>query len=194
MRVALFAALLVLAASPAGALLVVVEDNSSVTANTCVIGSEAGPPTTEDPIELRPPNPGTGWLARGIYCGSSYVAQYTIDSEAGSVSAATQATVPYYLTHTDLTSTIDLLLVTDADGWIDAWSNSTYRLNGQTRSGATTFDVLAGVPFRIEVFVSASESLNVRLGEFQFHASAPEPGTALLLALGFAIAAASRRH
>lgn len=106
MRAALVAAVLLLA-SPAHALLIVVEDLSRVAANTCVIGSEAGPPTFEDPIYLSPPNPGAGWRTSGGYCGAGYAAQYTIDPEAGSISAGTQATTTHYLTYTDLTSTID---------------------------------------------------------------------------------------
>jgi hypothetical protein len=191
-RTAIVAALL-LSASPSGALLVVAEDLSSVRADTCVIGSESGPPTFEDPIELLPPNPGTGWLTSGIYCGAGYAVQYAIDSEAGSVTAYVQATTPYRLTYTDLTSTIDLLLFADADGWIDAWGSSTYRLNGQTRSGGTTLDVVSGVPFHIELSVRALDPLDGKLAEFQFHASVPEPGTAFLLALGLAITARSRR-
>lgn len=185
---------LLLAASPAAALLVVVEDLSNVRADTCVIGSEAGPPTFEDPILLTPPDPGTGWLVSAIYCGATYGAQYTIDPEAGTLYATATATTPYYLTYTDLTSRIDLWLVTDTDGWIEAQGTPTYDLNGQSFGGDATSNVLAGMPFRVTVSVNSMEPTPSRSGIFRFHPSVPEPGTAVLLALGLAIAGTRRRH
>lgn len=192
MRTALVAALL-LSASPSGALLVVAEDLSSVRADTCVIGSESGPPTFEDPIELLPPNPGTGWLTSGGYCGAGYGIEYSINPEAGLVSAWTMATKPYHLTATDLRSTVDLWLVTDTEGWIEARGTATYLLNGQTYGGDATTEVLAGVPFRITVSVAALESLDVRSGTFQFHPTVPEVGTAVLVGLGLAMTIAKHR-